>query len=73
MNPAQRVRGGPWSLILCDYILECDLDGLKWWPHIEGLIKRDTAGKRPSSVVAKPIADLMHFILGERMAISPKC
>ena len=45
------------------YVLVRELDGLKWWPRIESLIKRETAGKRPSSSVAKPIAELLHFIL----------
>ena len=54
------------------YVLVRDLDGLKWWPYIENLIKRDTAGKRPSSVVAKPIADLMHFVLGGKDGDEPK-
>lgn len=48
------------------YVLVRDLDGLKWWPHIQSLIRRQTAGKRPSSVVAKPIADLIHFILRQK-------
>lgn len=45
------------------YILVRDFEGLKWWPHVDSLIKRDTVGKRPRSPVAKHIADVLHFIL----------
>lgn len=53
------------------YILVREIEGQKWWPHVDGLIKRQTAGKRPTSPVAKSIADLLHFILREKEEADP--
>lgn len=45
------------------YILMRDLDGLKWWRHVENLVQRKSPGKRARSITAKRYADVLHYIL----------
>lgn len=45
------------------YVLMRELEGLKWWLHVESLVQRRTPGKRPRSPFAKKYSDLLHYIL----------